>query len=113
MMTYIRHTTVGQKLTNDTHLALNKTKSDQNVHQGIVRTVPVVVSVENATIPWTKLFHIFRQKCNFPAESKLDMRKLRYFCGDLCDMQSTVCWPSNKQIFKEMISPPICLKQTR
>jgi len=50
--------------------------------------------------------HIQEKKSNFSAESKLEMCNLLHWCGVLRDMQSTVCWPNNKQNFHEMISVP-------
>jgi len=75
-----------KKLTNYKHLALNKTKNKPKVRMVIVSAVHFVVSTENTTNPWVRLFHISWQKYNVATETKLDMCKLWHWhlCCDLC-----------------------------
>jgi len=43
------------------------------VHQGLPSSVHFVITMENTTNQWSKVFHVSRHKCNFPTESKPDM----------------------------------------
>ena len=41
-----------------------------------------------------------------PTQPKLDMRKLCYLCGNLCDLPRTICGSNKEQITHEMVIAP-------
>jgi len=104
--TYKIPTTSGQKLTNYKHLASNKTKNQTEGSSGLCKHCALcVVVMVNGIICGPVCFTNPGKYKNFLAEPKRSMCKQWYLCGDcLFCMPSTICWPSSKEIFHEMIS---------